>query len=250
MRPVVKSVRTAGDGTPLEFKPHGDAKPDLCDEIGTFCSFCGKYNTRASLHIEHIHGKETMDATGNLKYPHLLYRWDNFLLCCNNCNGVKGTKDVQVLQPYLPHENNLLHFIDTLQGGYIQIRPGVTGIELQRTQAFVDLVGLDRIPGHPNYSLKDDRWENRMKADDIARRQLLKYTQPVPATDIETIVDLAGTTGFLNVWYHVFSAFDEVKEALICGFINSNGLYVHPFPGTHGDSFDRTNGFSTTARPK
>lgn len=249
MRPVVKSDRRDSTGIPIEINPYGDAKSDLCDELGTFCSFCEKYNSRAALAVEHILGRKTRDVVGNLKYIHHEYRWDNFLIGCVNCNGIKGAKDVNILNPYMPHQNNLIHYIEILRGGIVQIKAGVTGVELQQTQSFIDLVGLDRVPGHQEYSNKDDRWDNRLKADDIAQRQLLKYTQPQPATDLETIVDLARTTGYFSIWYSVFHAFDEVKEALIYGNTDSLGNLIVPFPGIHHNSFDVHNHYVTVPRP-
>jgi hypothetical protein len=148
----------------------------------------------------------------------------------------------------MPHEHNLLHFIEILTGGVIQIKDGIADIDLQRVRAYINLVGLDRLPGHPDYSDKDDRWDNRIKVYDIAMRQQHKYTQPVPATDVETIVDLARTNGYFSIWYTVFDAFDEVKEALICGITDHRGHAIIPFPGTHQLSFDIHNHYRTLSR--
>jgi hypothetical protein len=238
MRPVIKSIRYSSPNVPLEVTHWQEAKEELTNEIGTFCSYCGKYNSRSALHVEHIYGKKCIDAAGNLKYTHLQNRWDNFLLACVNCNSVKKSKDIAVSDPYLPHLNNLLHFIEILAGGIIRIKPEVTGIDFARTKAFIDLIGLDRIPGHPEYSNKDDRWDSRMKVADIAERQRFKYTRQ--ATDIETIIDLAAATGYFSIWYTTFYAFEEVKHALI------NGV---AFPGTDIQSFDPQNHYATLPRP-
>jgi hypothetical protein len=240
MRPVIKSIRYSSPNVPLEVTHWREAKEELTNEMGTFCSYCGKYNNRSALHVEHIYGKKCIDDAGDLKYSHLQNRWANFLLACVNCNSIKKNKDIAISNPYLPHLNNLLHFIEILRGGIIRIKPGVTGIDKERTKAFIDLIGLDRIPGHPGYSNKDDRWDSRMKVADIAERQRFKYDQPVPATDIETIIDLAATTGYFNIWYTTFYAFEEVKHALI------NGI---AFPGTDPQSFDPHNHYSTLPRP-
>jgi hypothetical protein len=145
MRPIVKSVRYDPQNRPLEVAPWSAAKEELTNELGSFCSYCGKYNSRSALHVEHIYGRKCADETGNLKYEHLQYRWDNFLLACVNCNSIK------------------------------------------------------------------------------------RHT--VPATDLDTIIDLAGTTGYFAIWYTTFHAFEEVREALI----------KRAFPGTHQQSFDQKN---------
>ena len=63
MRPVIKSNRVdVTTGSDLEFNPYGEAKSALIDELGSFCSYCEKYNSRAALHVEHIFGKKIQSA--------------------------------------------------------------------------------------------------------------------------------------------------------------------------------------------
>jgi len=248
VRPIIKSVRINEAGNPLEIDPWSDAKQELILEIGTFCSFCEKYNSRSALHVEHIKGRNCRDANDRLIYDQLKYRWDNFLLACVNCNSVKGSKDILSLNPFMPHENNLMHFLEVVAGGIIRMKDGVAGLELNRTQAFLDLIGLDRIPGHHMYSDKDDRWDSRLKVFDIASRQRQKYTAVNRITDIETIIDLAKTNGFFSVWYYVFQGVNDVIDALINGTI-IQGVLVIPFPGIHATSFDASNGNLTLPRP-
>lgn len=248
MRPIIKTTKLDSNGSPLEYKAWTDAKPELVGETGEFCAYCGKQVNRVDLQVDHVYGKRTKDTNGNLKYDHLKYRWDNFLLSCINCNTTKGKKDVAVLQPFLPHINNLLHFIEVINGGTVQIKQTVTGVELLRTLAFIDLVGLDRKPGDPDFSDKDDRWDCRLKVYDIATRQRVKYCAVPQTTDIENIVDLASSNGQFAIWYCTFIGIDPVIDALING-ITIYGAYKHPFPGTHSASFDPNNHFTSLARP-
>lgn len=248
MRPVVKSIRIDANNNPLEIDPWSGAKEDLVDELGPFCSFCEKYNSRSALQVEHIKGKGCKDAVGNLIYDQLKFRWDNFLLACVNCNSVKGDKDIAISTPFMPHENNIMHFIEVLTGGLIQIKPGVDGNNAAVTRAYIDLIGFDRCPGHPRYSDRDDRWENRLQAYDLATRYYNKYKEVNPTTDIETVITLASKTGYFSVWYTVFLGEHDVINALIHG-IQVNGNLEKPFPGTHADSFDQQNHFQTMARP-
>ncbi|WP_448103508.1 hypothetical protein [Pedobacter panaciterrae] len=248
MRPVVKSIRLTPAGLPLEFDPYGAAKPDLVVEIGSFCSFCEKSNTRSACHVEHIHAKKCVNALGTLIYSHLEFRWDNFLIGCVNCNSVKGNKDVTALNVFMPHQHNLMHFITVSTGGLIKIKQGVLGVDLARTKAFIDLVGLDRVPGDADFSDKDDRWDERLAAYDLATRYYQKYTNNPPTTDIENIVDLAAGIGFFSVWYEVFQSQDAVLDALINGINIPGRGFVPAFPGTHQLSFDRHNGYQTLRR--
>jgi hypothetical protein len=248
MRPIVKSVKNNADGTPSEYNPWGDAKPELVEELGSFCSFCEKYNSRSALHVEHVYGKKCVDAADNYIYDHLKYRWDNFLLACVNCNSVKNNKDIALTNPALPHINNLIHFIESTIGGVIVVKNGLLQAELNQTNNFISLVGLDRLPGHPQHSDKDDRWDERLKVYDIAQRQLRKYEQIPRKTDLDTIVDLARTNGCFSIWYYTFKKYDEVLNVLINGMI-IDGEHIKPFPGTHNQSFDSANHFKTIVRP-
>lgn len=214
MRPVLRSNKFDAAGNPIQYKPWGKAKLELIEEIGDFCSYCGKHLTRSALHIEHIQDKKT--------HPHLKYHWNNFLLACGNCNSIKGTKDTAALNPFLPHIDNLLCFIEVLRTGTLQVKRSVTGTNLARTNAFIDLVGLNRRPGYPNYSNKDDRWQYRFIAYSKATRQLQKYTSTPAKVDIENITELAVTSGFFSVWFTVFAAHDSVKVALIEAFKGTN----------------------------
>jgi len=222
MRPVDKKDKFNPNGTPLEYKPYGDAKPDLINEIGDYCSFCGKHLTRSALAVEHIYPKSYKNDAGVKIYAHLQYQWNNFLLACVNCNSVKGTKDTAAMNPFLPHEDNLLCYIEILEGGLAQVKDTVTGDNLERAQAFVNLVGLDRGPNHPNYSNKDDRWEYRLKAHELAERYLDKYQRG--ETDLETISTLAKIKGFFAVWFTVFEQHNIVKKALISAFKGTDAV--------------------------
>lgn len=234
MRPVVKSVKGKSEG---HYKPWGDAKPELIGEIGSFCSYCEKQVTRSALHIEHIKGRKVTNKEGELIYADLCYDWNNFLLACSNCNSTKSNKDIALTNPFLPHRNNLIHFIEIDSEGRVVIKSGIAQDKRSKVQAFIDLVGLDRLPGHPDYSEKDDRWQIRLEARDLAQRQFSKYNSTPRSTDIENIVSLSKEKGFFSVWYYQFSNHPEVLDALINGY-NINGAKKIPFIGTHTESFE------------
>lgn len=48
MRPVYRSSK---DKT---YDPYGKAKPDLVEELGDYCSYCGKQVVWSALEVEHI----------------------------------------------------------------------------------------------------------------------------------------------------------------------------------------------------
>ncbi|AXJ00028.1 TIGR02646 family protein [Cyclonatronum proteinivorum] len=244
MRPVVKSVK---DKTSGHYRPWRKAKIDLVNEIGSFCSYCEKQIDRSSLHIEHIKGQKVRNKEGGLIYDDLKFDWNNFLLACSNCNSIKSNKDIALTNPYLPHQNNLLHFIEITAAGTVGIKANVTESDLIKTKAFIDLVGLDRHPGHPHYAeFGDDRWESRLATIDIANRQLKKYKATPRETDLENIVNLAKGWGFFSVWYYQFYSHPEVLDALING-IATEAKHIIPFKGTHAGSFEAPS-FNTIER--
>ena len=74
MRPAVR-----GENTKV-FKVHKDARKDLIDRLGQYCSYC-EMLIPSSLDVEHI-------------LPQSLFRdektnWENFCLACTNCNSTK-----------------------------------------------------------------------------------------------------------------------------------------------------------------
>lgn len=222
MRPVIRSEKFDASGHPIEYKPYGDAKLELIEEIGDFCSFCGKKVPRSSLEVEHIYGKRVKDSNGNNIYAHLEYHWNNFLLGCKNCNSTKGAKDIAQLKPFMPHQNNLLCYLEIMYGGTIHIKQSLNQADKEGVQAYLDLVGLNRSPGKSGYSKKDDRWEYRLTAYDKADKQLKKYKVNPSDSRIDDIIDIALGAGFFSVWFTVFGEYALVQEALIQAFRGTN----------------------------
>lgn len=222
MRPVVKKVFLDETGNPIKkyFSHWGKAKPDLVQDLGSYCSYCEVPSpAKAGIDVEHVQDKDAP------KYAHLIYDWDNFLLGCKNCNPVKGTKDVVFADFHLPHLNNTMLSLRILEGGLIQVNPDLNGEARHRATNLVELVGLDRRPGHPRYSSKDDRWQNRKSAWELAIRYLKDYQ--ANSVNLQILVDLAKGYGFFSVWMTVFQEHPIVKEA-----------FVSTFPGTAFSCFD------------
>lgn len=90
--PVVESIYKAAGvkDTLIEANyAEGDKK------IGK-CYFCESHLPRRDLHIEHFHPKNGFKKSrdSDEEYPGyywLAYDWDNLLLGCSECNGIKGT---------------------------------------------------------------------------------------------------------------------------------------------------------------
>jgi len=186
----------------------------------------------ACLNVDHVRPKGLKDAQGKLRYEHLIYRWDNFLLACVNCNSIKSKKDFTDDGPFLPHTHNLLFHVELGPNGVP--RPRRSDKAANKAKAFLELVGLDRHPGHPRHTPADDRWADRMRVAEIAQRQLKHYASQKGVPRLGTILDLAGSNGYFDIWFSVFAEFPEVRRALVEGSTRQ-GLNV--FPGTRRAAF-------------
>jgi hypothetical protein len=235
MRPVEKKIWTDTNNIKIDkqYSPYGNAKDDLIDNLGKYCSFCEvPVPSKSSLEVEHVQPKSL------LKYFHLEKSWSNFLLGCKNCNSVKGLQDVVFSELHLPHKNNSALSFQIKEGGLIEISDTIDVLEKQKAQNTLNLVGIDRRPKHSLYSKKDDRWQNRYEAWNLAQKYLKKYQSNL--VDIDIIIDLAIHKGFFSVWMTVFENDLDIRQALIDNFkgtaktcfdskispINRNGLTI------------------------
>lgn len=213
MRPIDKSSFTTNK---LSYTPYGDAKDDLIEAIGSYCSYCERAGFSSAIHVEHIKDKET--------YPDKKNDWDNFLLACTNCNAIKGRKEVND-EVYMPHRNNTFITFNYLESGLIEVNKNITVTEQEKAKKLMLLVGLDRVLGHPNYSIKDKRYMERKKTDTIANKYLKKYQNQ--ECDKETIIDLAIPYGFWSIWMNTFKDCPEVQNQLIQRFNGTNQQYIY-----------------------
>lgn len=212
MRPVDKSSYTTNQ---TEYNPYGDAKPILIEAIGKYCSYCEREGFSSSLDVEHIEDKST--------HQDKEFLWSNFLLACKNCNSIKGTKDINFANICLPHIEDTYSPFEYLESGYIRIKNGVTEPTLTKATELINLVGLDRRPGHISYSSKDDRWQERKQAWELSEKYKNKYI--IGNCDIETIIDLSLSVGFWSIWMNTFEDFPEVQQDLVDRFSGTNKTY-------------------------
>lgn len=186
-------------------------KGELIEAIGSYCSYCERPGYSAALDVEHMRDKYT--------HPKRMFLWRNFLLGCKNCNPVKGNKSI--LNMYFPTISNTYDIFIYDNLGHVSINTTLltTQTEQNKAQRLIDLIGLDRIPGHPNFSKKDTRWSDRKDVYLLAEKYLPKYQ--ANEIDVETVIDLAKAKGFWSIWMSVFSG-----EAAIIQKLKSD------FPGT------------------
>jgi len=211
MRPIERGANPNDENNnKIIFVDYGNAKPFLINKIGDYCSFCERKAFSSALDIEHILPKSLPE------FEYLTNNWDNFLLACKNCNSVKATIFFQFNDIYLPDRNNTFLIFEILEGGLIKINKNLTEEQKTKTQNLVNLVGLDRKPGHKNFSSKDERWKERKTTWELAERYKQKHIEG--KADEETIIDLAKSIGFWTVWMTVFKEFEKIKQLLINNF--------------------------------
>ncbi len=211
MRPV-----TRGDAPSDSYRHYREAKPDLEDRLGRYCSYCER-PILASLHVEHKKPKS--------KFSELKLEWDNFLLACANCNSSKGDEDVDDKDILWPDRDNTLLALEYSRGGFVRANENLSAPLQKRARKLLELTDLDR----PPKKRTDRRWEDRNDAWKFAKKFLRHYqsSAEVYPEFFDFMIDTAVAKGFFSVWLTVFEQHPKVKRELIKNF-----------PGTAESCFD------------
>lgn len=218
MRPIFRGNRPIDSvGKSKSFKEYQDARGDLIDRLGEYCSYC-EMRISASLAVEHCQPKS--------QHPELELEWDNFLLACTNCNSTKGKKDVILEDYYWVHIDNTFRAFIYLEGGRIRCNPGLTNKEKIKAEETIKLVGLDKISINDS-ERRDRRQNNRREAWDIAKRSWERLQTNNTNEMRDQIVDTAKAQGFWSVWMTVFKDDSDMLNR-----------FIKAFPGTCKNCFD------------
>ena len=234
MRPVVRGeIPKNKNGTDKVFSAYENARRDLIDRMGEYCSYCNMH-LDSSLAVEHVQPKDSN--------PELKLSWDNFLLACTNCNSTKGKKDVNKknIDTFFWADVHNTHIPFVYEpNGRVSINSKLTKDEKKKAQNTLDLVGLQKYPNTQNAS--DRRWKNRKEAYEQAIEHLEDLEQATlkGAREllIKTLVTAAYNKGFFSVWFEVYKDHDDVKKALI-----------ERFTGTCVECFDKDNHYNPIPR--
>ncbi|HVC93469.1 MAG TPA: HNH endonuclease [Pirellulales bacterium] len=210
MRPVLRGdPPTDATGKAIVFSHYREARDFLIERIGDYCSYC-EVCLHGSIHVEHVRPKKPN--------PDLKTVWTNFLLACDNCNSVKGDFDV-VLSDYLwPDTDNTTLAFDYHVDEPPRVSQTLKAAHQQLAINTIQLTGLDRVPGHPDFSARDRRWQKRKEAWGVAilaRKALAEN----PTDQLrESIVHNAVSRGFWSVWVAVFHDDNEMRRRLLKWF--------------------------------
>ncbi|EKP0279724.1 hypothetical protein JGK46_003629 [Aeromonas bestiarum] len=214
MRPINKSFFK---GNKASYNPYGSAKDDLITAIGSYCTFCERNAYSSALDVEHIKDKHT--------HPLRSLLWRNFVLGCKNCNPIKGNQ--QILNMYFPTVHDTFHIISysPLTGAaYVNTAVCTTPQTVSMAQGLIELVGLDRTPGHPRYSMKDKRWSERQDTFLFAQKYFSKYLDG--DIELDTLIDFAKLKGYWSIWMEVCKTDAVVIGELIDKFPCSNKKFL------------------------
>lgn len=213
MRPV-KKWNIGENGVVAIYNPYSKAKSVLKSNFGKepyfYCNYCDRKLPGITIDVEHILPK------GLTHYAHLKFSWDNFLLSCKSCNGVKLDKDFNLSDVVLPHLNNTLLCFNFENDGTVTVKNGLDPVVITKSTNTISLVGLDIGENHPNRKPQDDRFSERRETLNLAKRKLGQFEQK--KQDVSDIVELAKHSGFWSLWMEVFNDHQDVKNELIKAF--------------------------------
>lgn len=199
MRPFDKGI------APKTYTNYGDARHDLANVIGYFCSYC-EMATWNMIEVEHIH---PVNNGGN---P---LSWDNFLLSCKYCNTIKSDNN-QNRQGYIwpDTDNTDLAFVYD-EVNIISPKVGLSNTVNQAALATIQLMGLNRAPHLPNQPTEaDTRWRSKMEAWDKAKRSLNNWNNN-PSPEMAETIAMTTTGGHFSIWCTVFQNHPQVINAII-----------------------------------
>lgn len=231
MRPIERGPSPiAGD-----FANYRDAFPELQARMGPYCNYCER-RIPTQLAVEHIQPKDEN------RYPHLIGRWDNYLLGCVNCNSTKTDKDVRLDAVLLPdRDNTSAAFVYTADGG-ITLNPALAPNQRAMAALTLSIPGLDK----PISAVQDangqlvaiDRVSQRMETWAIAEESKVELEAHPHEAMRRQIVKTALGHGFFSIWLTVFVN-DPVMRKLL----------IENFPGTAKDCFNPTTTAVVSPRP-
>ncbi len=217
-------------GNPIHFNPPSTAKSYLEDTLGFYCCYCEQMHS--DLEVEHIVSKK--------QDPTKRGDWFNFVLACGCCNGKsnKSAKEVSLENLHFPHQDNTFLSFCYSEAGIVKVNPQLDDSEKEKAHKLMKLVGLDKYPGNPEYPSipkNDRRWYLRDTQWGFAKRKLREFENGNLLA--EQVSEFAAQRGYFSIWYTLFAAHPEVRQALIAAF-----------RGTAHDCFDPANNFEPIPR--
>ncbi len=137
MRPVNRGIEPIDEsGNKKTFSHYSEARSDLIDRLGEFCSYC-EMHLDSALAVEHIMPKS--------EDPKKERDWNNFLLACPNCNSTKGKTNIILDDYFWPHRDNTFMVLAYKEGGRITPSDSLNEQQRIKAQKTLDLTGFLKI---------------------------------------------------------------------------------------------------------
>ncbi|MBI4612861.1 MAG: HNH endonuclease [Planctomycetes bacterium] len=223
MRPIERGPWPLDEDSKKKvFKKYGNARGDLIDRLGEYCSYCER-SILASLAVEHMLAKDL--------HPHLEKEWSNFLLSCANCNSNKSVKDIQLDDYFWPDRDNTFRALAYGPDAQIKVAGGLRPEQQDRARRTLELTGLDKRPPPVNLrGSSDRRWGHRHATWSVAAfwRDWLAEDPGNEKLRQAIIKAARNSKGFWSVWMTVFEKYPEVRAD-----------FIEAFPGTSSSCFDK-----------
>ncbi|MGL5052229.1 MAG: HNH endonuclease [Cetobacterium sp.] len=197
MRPVNK-----GD-SPRVYKDYKDAKWDLIEKLGEYCSYC-EMNISNQADVEHVVPKS--------KDGYLELDWGNFLLGCKTCNTIKSNiNDDRDGYPF-PDEYNTAYLYN-YKNGNVKVNENLSVKDKLKAENLFQLIKANR--QYNTTGRLDDRKMARIKEYEKAMMSLNDYKEYPVQVMINQIS--RSPSGFHSVWIEVFKDYPKVKKAILEG---------------------------------
>lgn len=213
----MRPVRRGAAPQPDDFAPYSDAQRYLVSRLGLYCSYCER-RIATQLAIEHIQPKD-----GPHGHPHLIGRWENFLLACVNCNSTKGDKNVVLANVFLPDRDNTFAAFSYLPEGTVQPAPALATALIRKASDTLALTGLDKkisvALDERGRQVALDRVSQRMEAWAVAEEARSAVdANPGNVAVKRGVIRAAKAYGFFSIWMTVFSDDSDMRNRLIDAF--------------------------------
>jgi len=212
-------MRCVDKGTaPNIYTYYKAARNDLGNRIGWICSYC-EMPVKNMIEVEHVHPINNGGDTLN---------WNNFLLSCRYCNGVKNNNNLNRGGYLWPDIDNTILAFEYSELNIVEPASGLPVPIRDMAQSTIDLMGLNRHPGLVNEPTDaDSRWINRTLAWGIIQDSYNDWITNRSQAFARQIARTALGHGFYSYWIKKFQ-----NEAMVLNEINLI------FPNTYQPQFD------------
>ena len=202
MRPISKGI------APNVYSKYGDAKDDLREALGSYCSYC-EMNISNGMDIEHVSPKS--------KNKDLSTDWDNLLIACKVCNRIKSHHN-QNRDGYIFPDTHNTAYAYKYEKNKVIVNESLSSDEQVLAQNTLDLVGINRV--EDSTKRKDDRYVARLREWEKAEDSLTDFI----TNDSPEMIRQIGRSpsGFISSWLSIFNSYTEVKRELLSNTLGTD----------------------------